>query len=352
MDFVLLASVILLFIGAKPFLKKYNEDYISRDQTQCINGFFVLIVFMRHFQFYIEYGQFDMIYGSFSDWLRQMLVVPFLFYSGYGIMLSLTKKGNSYVNSIMTKRFPKVLLHFAIAVGLFLITDICLGVQYPINTILLSFIGWESIGNSNWYIFDTLILYIITFVSFKMFRVKRWAGLLAMFVLTGIFIWHLMSMKDPWWFNTCIMFPLGMAYTLVKEKVDSFFRRFPVIYYAALVLSAAFLAFISTRKMTLLKYELYAVSIMAFILLLTMKLKIGNPVLRFLGKHIFEIYILQRLPMLILKDTGLNSYVFFGICLAVTIVLAIGFGFLMRLLDNLIDGKYRKKNKPEEIIAG
>ena len=185
MDIVLLACAVVLLVGAKPCFKKLNKDYISREQTQCINGFFVLIVFLRHIKGYIELGAFDRVFSKVDSWTGQLIVVPFLFFSGYGIMLSISKKGKPYVNSVMTKRFVKVWAHFALAVCLFVVVNLVLGKHHTPKKIILSLIGWDGIGNSNWYIFDTLVLYTLTFISFRPFIKKKKLALYFMFLLTG-----------------------------------------------------------------------------------------------------------------------------------------------------------------------
>ena len=89
-----------------------------------------------------------------------------MFYSGYGMLESIKSKGMDYVKSIPGKRFAKVLLHMEIAVLLFLLTDFAIGKSYGLKTTLLSFTFWTSIGNSNWYIFIILCLYLIVFSAF------------------------------------------------------------------------------------------------------------------------------------------------------------------------------------------
>ncbi len=337
MDFILLAVIIVLLIGARPFIKKYNEHYIAREQTLSINGFFVLIVFMRHFQQYISFSEFDFIYMSFNNWLSQLIVVPFLFYSGYGIMTSVERKGDDYVTSLMTKRFPRLFLHFAMAVALFLITDLCMNKQYTIDKILLSFIGWESIGNSNWYIFDTLVLYILTFISFKLCKKDHNAVLVAMFVLTAGYISFMSVFKPGYWYNTCIMFPVGMIYAKVGERFFNVMKKSWIIYLVLFASSIILVMYCAAERSFFLYYEFFVIAFMMVVLLLTMKLKIGNPILKFLGKYVFEIYILQRIPMLILKEAAMDKYVYIGVCFAITLAASIVFRFLTDKTDRLFD---------------
>ena len=68
--------------------------------------------------------------------------------------------------------------------------------------------------------------------------------------------------------------------------------------------------------------ELRGLFFVLLVVLATSRIKIGNPVLNWLGKHTFEIYILQRLPMIALSGIGMNQYVYFLICSVLTGLLA------------------------------
>ena len=65
-----------------------------------------------------------------------------------------------------------------------------------------------------------------------------------------------------------------------------------------------------------------------FVVAVTMRVSIGNKVLSWCGKYLFEIYILQRIPMKLLKSFGIaqdNIYIFFILCLVITLILAVVF---------------------------
>ncbi len=335
MSYILLGAAVLLLIGCRPFLRDFHDDYISRDQTQCINGFFVLLVFMRHFEQYIKPAEPDMLYICFSRNMNQLIVVPFLFYSGYGIMLSVQKKGSGYVCSIMTKRFPRLLIHFMLAVTLFWITGICMNRFPPIEKVLLSMIGWDGLGNSNWYIFDTLILYIFTFIGCIIFRKKPWAAVTSILLLTIGFMVVMSMFKPRYWYNTCIAYPLGIAFALVDKSWLALCKK-RLYMYGVLWLGAAVLLTCGyLTKKNIFGFEVLVIGFILMMLAVTMKLKTGNPVLRFLGKYVFEIYILQRIPMLIFKGVLPDNYLYMGICFAITIAAAVLFRLLTDRLDTI-----------------
>ena len=79
---------------------------LNKEQTTCINGIFVLFVFLSHF------GQYEtMPWNNLLLAIGQLMVAPFLFYSGYGIMEQIQRRGIVYIDSMPRKRILKLLLN-------------------------------------------------------------------------------------------------------------------------------------------------------------------------------------------------------------------------------------------------
>ena len=99
-----------------------NNDYLSPEKTTTIKGIFIVLVFFSHFNSYVMYSNtLDNVYVKIIGYVGQAMVAPFLFYSGYGVMEQITKKGNSYIKSIPIKRFLVTMIKFDLAVFLFYI---------------------------------------------------------------------------------------------------------------------------------------------------------------------------------------------------------------------------------------
>lgn len=106
MDIVLCLVAIICTYRIK-FASEWHSDYMSKEKTTAINGIFVLFVFFRHFTQYIEYGSYDAIFQRVDSWLGQLIVVSFFFYSGYGGMVSIVKKGGGlYSYNAQETNFP------------------------------------------------------------------------------------------------------------------------------------------------------------------------------------------------------------------------------------------------------
>ena len=348
MLFVVLILLMLIVSNAKIApAGEFHLDYNSKENSNIIKGLFVILVFCSHFSQYVTLnGFYNKPYLFLKSHMGQMVVAMFLFYSGYGIMESIIKKGFSYVKSIPCKRFLKVLLNFDIAVLLFVITQHFLGNDLDLKTILLSLIGWGTVGNSNWYIFVTLILYLLVFVSFviiklKQNRVTMFISLLLLSVFTIIFVYSQMLTDRPaYTYNTAILFVLGGFYSYFKPYIDKFVMKSGVTYLIT-CLTVAFMFFFAynVRKKSIYAYSIWAIAFTLAVVLFTMKVSFSNPVFEWFGKRVFSIYILQRIPMLILqyfKISVNHQYEFFILSLFSTCLLAVIFDYLTEKLQRLI----------------
>ncbi len=329
----------------KPLLSGFNDNCLDITVTNSIKGIFILLVFLSHVNNYLlaypEYlsSRLNSIYCNFQmQHLGQGIVIMFLLYSGYGVMESIKKKGTAYVNAIPCKRFLTTLINFDCAVFLFLILGLFLGTykEWSIGQILLSFTGWTGIGNSNWYIFAVLMLYMITFVSFKIGKEKYNLSACFVTLFTFVYIVVMSRFKEAWWFDTVMCYPIGMWISINKERIFSFFKKNKVNYYAVtLSVMIAFVVLHIFRNKHILCYEAAILLLSVLVVLITMKIDINNPILQFLGKYLFEIYILMRLPMLVLLHFGItNTYLFVIISFVLTVLMALVFKKLLKFVDN------------------
>lgn len=317
---------------------RFCQDYISRSNTMSVRGLFLFFVIARHFREYVSLGgPLDAPFLLLDKFLGQGIVAIFLFYSGYGIFESVRQKGIVYVRSMPVKRLLLTLIHFMAAVLLYLFAGALMGRAYPLKTILLALIGWASVGSSNWYVFAILCLYLASWLSFSLFRERPAAGVFSTFCLTIVYILVLRHLRpeEGWWYNTALCYPAGMWFSRYKEKIQAFLWRSPKNYAACTLLCLA--ATVALRPFTrlLLLYELWSVLFAATVVLLTMKLSLGDPLLRWMGERTFWIYILQRLPMMLLRYAGMNQYpyVFLFLSLACLLPLAAVFDRAARYLD-------------------
>lgn len=357
--FLLFAVLCLYKIKLKPDESGFMADYMSVEKTTAIKGIFIIIVFFSHFKSYIDLNSAwsgDVTFYKYFSLIGQRMVTLFLFYSGYGVMESISKKGLPYVNSIPKRRLLHVLVEFDIAVIIFAVMRMALGNPFnngkvfDIKQFVLSLIGWDSVGNSNWYIFSILVAYAVTFIAFEIFRGKKYLSVTGVTVLLAAFVivLRVFNLKQSYWYDTIMIYALGMWYSRLRPYVEKIVMKnqvwIPLFVFSVLVCLYSF----KFAKQNFVLYELSMALFVWTVLLFTMKVSICNKPLVWLGKNLFPLYIFQRLPMIILDHFGLsdfNIYLYFAVCFAVTL----GIAWLFSKFSKLLWTPRSKRTKTEKI---
>jgi len=222
---------------------KLYDDYMSQERTTSIKGVFAFIIVMSHMLQYITISNApDRFAGTIITAIGQLMVAMFFFYSGYGISESSRNK-QGYMKSFFKNRILKTLVHFDLAIILFIIFNAFIGVRYSPERTLLSFVGWSSIGNSNWFVFCTLALYVVTLIAFGVLHKYRRIAIAAVWVLTIALAVLLRVVKeDYWWYNTLLCYPLGMLWSEIRQPIECAMRKNTGIWWGAMLISLAWAA--------------------------------------------------------------------------------------------------------------
>lgn len=325
----------VLLVGVKVRKKgDFYEDFMGKEQCNAMKGLFIFMVFLSHGMMVIkgcEYD-FDMMVDHLGMKLRsefgQLIVVMFLFYSGFGIMESIKQKGKEYVKTFPKRRILTVLLNFDIAVVLFVVLDLILGIHVGLKKVVLSLLAWQSVGNSNWYIFVILYCYVMAYLVFRLLNQRKRLALVIVTFLVVLGIMALSYQKQSWWYDTMLCFPAGMAFSYYKEGIVAFFKSY---YWIALICVFTVFFVIHSIELPALHGFTHNIKSLAFamlVLLLTMKIKTGNGLLYWMGINLFPIYVYQRIPMIAIKSTLGDAwicsypYLFMVLCCAITMLIA------------------------------
>lgn len=237
-------------------------------------------------------------------------------------------------------------MRFDLAILLFYFVSLILHKNYKPKQVLLSFIGWDSIGNSNWFVFSILVAYIIIYFAHFIFKNPKTLSFVS-FILTVGFVVLMSYYKEAWWYNTILTLPIGMIYAAYKDKIEAKVLKNNLYYFLYLiVLIGIFIGLRYAYKAYnpyQLIYNLYSIVFALIVIALTYKVKISNKVLNFLGVYSFGIYILQRIPMIFLAKTSLlwMPVLYTFVCFVITIVIA----YIFTKFCNVIDKILFKKSK-------
>ncbi len=330
-----LLVLLISFYGLGLRKDSTHGEALSIEQCNAIKGISILLVFISHASQYVsasgyQYSMFgDDIFLNIKSSIGQLCVVMFFFYSGYGTELSIERKGKQYVKGMPKRRVFTTLVNFDIAVLVFVIINLLLGIRMPVPRVVMSLFAWDSIGNSEWYIFDILALYVITYISSLVVSSNkiRFCLILSM---TLLLVFALYFLKGSWWYNTLLAYPAGVLLAMNKERFVKLMTNhfWPILF----VLVALFTVLFVYKKTNVLVYNAASVAFAFGVVALTFRIRIQNRFLIWLGAQLFPLYIYQRLPMLTIKELNPAMIVhfpvvFYLLSFLVTIVIAMSYKY-------------------------
>lgn len=331
MIFILAIFLLLLFVKAKYRHLDEVDDYLSKDYTTCISGVFAVLVLFGHFGDYIDIPSlniFDSISINLTSGLGQLVVVPFLFFSGYGLLEQIKSRGDKYVKSLPKNRILRLYLMFLFAWLLFLIVSLSMQKPYNPAHYAWSVIGFTSIGNSNWYVVVILALYTSTFLSYLIFKDQRVALISNIILIVGLYVVLMVWGMPHHWYDTVLGYATGLAYSFFKDKILLFYKKVKGGRLILLLASIALTGGFGVLNIYFPHDVFFAMMVISFANIFPALLalfKIRNKFYLIVGQYTFWIYILQRIPMIIFHEVPEISgiiHLYLFIVMAVTAVLA------------------------------
>lgn len=374
----LIILAFILFLGVKIAPKgNFNEDFLSLKVSKGIQGFCAICIIAHHFvQPFVYSGQGA---GSLSIFalIGFIFVGVFFFFSGYGLFKSYKNKPN-YLNGFLRKRLPVVLVPLYIVNTILTVIVLATGgamyndsnpLVMGMDTIffrITTFLGITLMNSNAWYMITIAIFYIVFFFAFKYSKNEDKAfkimGIFSIiYILAGTAAGHgFFWLQGEWWYNSSFLLFIGMYVAKNEEKVVSFIKK----RYAALLtisgIGTIILTFVAIVAAMMISYYRPGLSgkacslvcflcetsaticFVSFILILTMKLKLNNIILDFLGKIALEIYLVHRFFLVALNSqyiTISNIVLYLAAVYICTIVTAIVLHYIDGTIVKVIQGK-------------
>lgn len=305
MTVVFFILVLLVLLGAKITPLHSQPSYLRYQQTLGVKGLFIALIVLSHFSAYRDdasWSQFDHIFVFIRTYLGQMTVAPFLFLSGYGVTLSIIKKGKAYLDTMAVKRIGLVMFQFLCMVALNWAISLPLGNQASLQQVLYSFVGAAEMGDnrwygySNWYIVVIVLLYALTWLSFLWAKGDIRKGCIALTVSAFLLTLYLGWTKLDYWHNTLPAYIGGGWFAVYQPSIDAWMEkvksRFPLV---LAILTASYLILHEFQRNSVWVYRINSIVFAFLVVAVCTRIQIRNPLLCYCGKHVFSLYTLQRL---------------------------------------------------------
>lgn len=130
-----------------------------------------------------------------------------------------------------------------------------------------------------------------------------------------------------WWYDTLMCYPAGVMYSIYKDRIERVVKQHYWLIFTVM-LTAFLMLYNIHRDVAEIRYNILSVCAALLLVLFTMKVRIDNVVLVWLGKNLFPLYIYQRIPMIALATVcgGVipreYNVVYFTACLAMVVGIA------------------------------
>lgn len=322
--FIILAMVMAVLgaIGRPACCSRRVEGLLPRETTACVNGLFIIFVFASHGMQYVPksaLSSLDYFYIATARRLGQLIVTTFLLYSGYGIMESIASK-KDYAARLPLCRIAPFVLDVSIALVPFALIRLANGNMPTLNDLLLAVVGRTSLGNSNWYIFAILCMWLATWIAFRLTKSPQKGAALA-FLLTVVYA-LVLWIDDPEatrWYNTIFCYPAGMALSLYLKAHggDLDMRRRLLLLCVCL---AAFATSYVIREPYAVMYNVRSIAFALLVTLVVIKSRWVSAPLVWAGENLFYLYIYQRLFMILFRPLVAWGTIPFMACVVAALV--------------------------------
>lgn len=323
MDVYLILFLLLSVWKLRPVnpLSGFREDYLSLDTGKAIRGLLSIAIVCNHVALHTESGLlFHQIFTRATP-----VVAVFFFLSGYGLQKSYIAH-ESYKKHFLLHRLPRVLLPCMIAMLLYWVFWYVNGSFYSIHDIFMTVIDGNPFIYASWFII-CIILFYIAFQIFMCLCKKRYLWM----VLGGV-VWYFLYMQfcihmnyGIWWYQNTPSLLIGMLWAIYEDSILVFIKRqylwlAPVTWASCCILLCTHEALVPVAGIQVLLPMARGFAFTASLLLLSLKFKIGNPILNFLGNISTEIYVLHGIPLLFFPVE--NEFQYCLVALAGSIFLA------------------------------
>ncbi|WP_022774730.1 acyltransferase family protein [Butyrivibrio sp. AE2015] len=323
---VYVALPVILLWGAKFSGKRFNDGFLSLEQTKAIQGFLAICIMLHHIaqktcaswiqpQTRIVHGL-DMFVP-----IGYLLVSVFLFFNGYGVYKSYHTKEN-YLDGFIKKRILPVVLALYTTTVIFFIARLLVGEKMDAKQVVLYLTSIQLCNPNTWYVIVLPFFYLAFYFSFKFIKkdglaVLATTAFVVLYMLLGTRIDHNdYWIRGEWWYNCVFLFPVGIIFAKFEDKIIPHLKKHYWVYLVAalllfypLYIYSGFICNIFgyygdnwgapdtvfRRRVSLLSQVFLTTEFVFTVLLTNMKVAFGNKFLKFMGTITLEFYLIHGL---------------------------------------------------------
>ena len=314
----------LLFWGMRRTPRgEWNVEYTSRDQTGALRGAAALGVMLHHMaqktcapwnpSAFIVHGL-----DIFLD-VGYIFVSVFFFLNGLGLYKRLHVR-QDYLEHFFRRRVLPIAVAFYLSEWICLAVRLLMGERMETADILWNLTGLRMANPNAWFMVTLPLFYLFFWLAFR-FSKREGAAILKVFALVLAYtvgcafvdhqnVWWI---RGEWWYNSVILFPVGLLYAKHEEKLTAAFKKRHTLWLCfSLALAAAAWLFsawavgawgyygenwdwlkVPHRLGSAFSQWLVCAAVLWPLLLFMMKCRIGNRALKWIGEMSLDLYLVH-----------------------------------------------------------
>ena len=303
---------------------EWNEEYTSLEQTRILRGITALGIALHHMAQKTcapwHPQQFTVHGLDFFIPMGYMFVGVFLFCSGLGLYRSYKSKPD-YLKGFFRRRILPIVIAYYLSEVLYTLGRLAMGEKMDAKTVLWYLSGLHMANFNAWYVIVIPFFYLAFHAAFRFCKREGtaifWVFLFTLgYTVLGASIDHQNDwwMRGEWWYDTIVLFPLGLLFGRYEKRVTAFLKK-GYLFWLLLSFAAVLLLHLQSewlndhvwgyygewgdplkvphRLMSAGFQWLAAAAYTAFCFLAMMKVKPGNRALAWLGGVTLEFYLMH-----------------------------------------------------------
>lgn len=311
------ALAAVLLVGCRIYGRgKWNEDFMNLAQTKYIEGFFAICIMLHHIgqEMCGSWQQYPLYHGlDLFVPLGFLFVAVFMFFSGYGLYISVEKRPDYLSKGFLKRKALPLIIGYYVTFWVYLAARYFMGQNMSRRDVILYAIGFMQSNPYGWFAIVMPLLYLIFYVVFRLckrYRIPLVVLCIVVYQYIGtLFVHSTCILGGEWWYNSVHLFWIGLVIAKYRTKLYDMVKK---LYLVLLIACAAGVygswqlaallrdgrgMYYTERvadKWVVLSAEMLVTTLFVFlILLLGMKIRIGNRVMDFFGKITLEFYLVH-----------------------------------------------------------
>ena len=338
----IIAIIFFLFVVHSITKIDSNKMSIAKTNNLYIRGLLSLVVVFHHIALHLyshgELNLFDLLFEQFGK-VGYLVVCPFFFFSGYGLISKLYKDRKQYLKSFLYKRGGKILVPYLIvALMTWLVEAILNHRTIGIFDFLIHLVTDKLIVAYGWYVVELVFLYICFWGISCIFSNIKHVRILLLCINGALAFVMIMLNIAACWYGSILSFNLGTFLANPEKdsnhKTSKMQRLFLfIVFMAAFLLDRKVTAPIGQFALRNIAGGIFCLCLFGFLGKYTFK---RPSVMCKIGTFSYEIYLLHGLMMTAIRSETIYIDSKWIYCFT-TIILTLGLAPILHVcLDKIL----------------